>query len=214
MRHVLRITVQALGLALAFAPAAAQQRPATPAPAATAKPPGTPAQPSAPAQTVQGQPPAGSPAGSPPAAPPPPQPVRTEIIPFDNWTVTCREFADKRRLCSAVLQVVQQQNSQVVFVWVLGRNGDGKLMSVLQTPTGVTLAPGVDVKLARGANRKATYVNCEASRCEATLDLDDAFIRDATASETVEATLFGTNGQGAKFALPFKGFDKAVAAVR
>ena len=72
----------------------------------------------------------------------------------------------------------------------------------------------MEVKLARGAPRKATYVNCEANRCEAALDLDDGFIRDASASENVEATLYSTNGQGVKFTLPFKGFDRAVAAVR
>ena len=113
-----------------------------------------------------------------------------------------------------MLQVVQQQNSQVLFVWVLGKSNEGKLVSVLQTPTGVTLAPGVEVKLARGAPRKAAYVNCDPSRCEATLELDDAFIRDASATETVEATMYSNAGQGVKFTLPFKGFDKAAAAVR
>lgn len=208
MRHVHRAMLSALCLFPVSEPASAQQRPANPA--ATASPAARPQ--ASPAQTAQGQPAAQG--GTPAQAPAQPQPVRTEIVPHENWTVTCREFADKRRLCSAVLQVVQQQNSQVLFVWILGKGNDGKVMSVLQTPTGVTLAPGVEVKLARGPNRKATYVNCEANRCEATLELDDGFVRDASASESVEATLYGTNGQGVKFTLPFKGFDKAVAAVR
>ena len=149
-----------------------------------------------------------------PAAPPPPQPIRTEILAHDNWTVTCREFADKRKTCSGVLQVVQQQNNQVLFVWIVGRNAEQKLMSVLQTPTGVALAPGVEVKLAKGPVRKAVFVNCESNRCEATLDLDDAFVRDASATESVDATVVSTSGQSVKFTMPFKGFDKAVAAVR
>ncbi len=204
MQPVTRAALCAVSLPLLAGAALAQQRPA-PAPAqrpqqAPAQAQAAPAQPAAPQQA--------------PSAPAQPQPVRTEITPHDNWTVTCRDFADKRRTCSAVLQVVQQQNNQVLFVWVLGKNNDGKLVSVLQTPTGVTLAPGVEVKLARGATRKATFVNCETNRCEATLDMDDAFIRDASGSENVEATLYSNAGQGVKFTLPFKGFDKALAAIR
>lgn len=181
-------------------------------------------EPAAPGRSAQANPrqPAAAPAPAAPAAPqanapaqpPAPQPVRTEIVPHDNWTVTCREFADKKRSCSGVLQVVQSQNNQVLFVWLLGKNNDGKVMSVLQTPTGVSIAPGVEVKLGRGPARKAVFVNCEASRCEATLDMDDAFIKDASASDQVEATVYSNTGQGVKFTLPFKGFDKALPAVR
>lgn len=171
------------------------------------------------AQARPAAPPAASPAppasATPQAAsPPPPQPIRTEIVVQDNWTVTCRDFADKRHSCSSTLQVVQQQSNQVLFVWIVGKNVDGRVMSVLQTPTGITIAPGVEVKFARGPARKATFVNCETNRCEATLEMDDATIRDGSASDTVDATVTGTNGQNVKFTLPFKGFDKAVAAVR
>ncbi|NNM74627.1 invasion associated locus B family protein [Enterovirga aerilata] len=188
-------------LALASGAALAQQRPANP-------------QGQRPAQPAQGQ--AQAPAQPAPQgqAPAQAQPVRTEIVPHENWTVTCRDFADRRRSCSAVLQVVQQGNNQVLFTWVLGKNNEGKLISVLQTPTGVTLAPGVEVKLARGTPRKAAFVNCDTTRCEASLEMDDAFIRDASASDSVEATMFSIAGQGVKFTLPFKGFDKAVAATR
>lgn len=209
MQRVIRAALCAVSLIFAAGEVLAQQqRPPAAAPAPAQRAP-TPTAQAAPAQPAPQQPQTAA-----PSAPPQPQPVRTEITPQENWTITCRDFADKRRVCSAVLQVVQQQNNQVLFVWVLGKSNDGKLVSVLQTPTGVTLAPGVEVKLARGAPRKATYVNCEASRCEATLDMDDAFIRDASGSENVEATLFSNAGQGLKFTLPFKGFDKAIAALR
>jgi invasion protein IalB len=177
------------------APNRVTQAPARPA-APAAQPPAAPAAPAAQAPAAQ------------------PEPIRTEIVKHDNWTVTCREFADKKRSCSGVLQVVQAQNNQTLFVWIIGKNSDGKVMSVLQTPTGVAIAPGVEVKLTRGAARKAVYVNCETNRCEATMDIDEAFSRDASASDNVEATIYSTTGQGVKFTLPFKGFDRALAAVR
>ena len=192
-------------------PALAQQKPdpaAATSRTAQANTPQRPAAAPAPAQPGAG-------GGATPAAPtpPPPQPIRTEITVHDNWTVTCREFADKKRTCSGLLQV-QAQNNQVVFAWIVGKNNDGKIMSVLQTPTGISIAPGVEVKPAKGPVRKGVYVNCETSRCEATLDMDDAFTRDVSGSEQVEASLFSNTGQGVKFTLPFRGFDKALAAVR
>ena len=215
MQPVLRILLCAgtLSLPLGGTLAQQQQQQQRPAPAAPAqRPPAAPPQSPAPQTAQQGA--SGAAPAQQPSQPAQPQPVRTEIVPHENWTVTCREFADKRRACSAVLQVVQQQNNQVLFVWVLGKSNEGKLVGVLQTPTGVTLAPGVEVKLSRGGSRKATFVNCDASRCEATLDLDDAFIREASGSENADATIFSNAGQGVKFTLPLKGFDKAIAAVR
>src|SRR5262249_25219391 len=44
-------------------------------------------------------------------------PTRTEILNFENWAVTCNEFADgpKTRRCSALLQILQQNTNQIVF---------------------------------------------------------------------------------------------------
>lgn len=203
MRHiVLTTSLLAIASILGRTPALAADDPIrlsqrSPPPAASA--PSAPGPGSAPATT--------SPA-------PAPQPIRTEIVTHDNWTVNCSDFADKRRVCSATLQLLQNGTNQVVFAWVMGKNADGKVLSILQTPTGIAIGPGVEIKPTKGSARKAAYVNCEAARCEAALEMEDGFARDAAASDTVDATIFGTSGQGVKFTLPFKGFDKALAAVR
>lgn len=206
MKQTLKLAGLAALLGATLATSGARAVETAPSRVAQARPPTPPA---APAPAASAAPPAAA-----PAVPPPPQPIRTEIIAQDNWTITCRDFADKRHTCSGTLQVVQQPSNQVLFVWVVGKNVEGKLMSVLQTPTGVMLAPGIELKFVRGAVRRATFVRCDPNQCEATLDMDDALVRDASASETVDATVIGTNTQTAKFSLPFKGFDKAVAAVR
>lgn len=177
------------------------------------------------ARQAQAGPPRQPPAASPPAAQAPApsreqaapaQPQRTEIVTQDNWTVTCREFAGSppRRVCSATLQVVQTGSNQVLFAWTIGSNEDNKLVSVLEMPPGVLIAPGVELKLARGNVRKAPFLSCEATQCDASIVMDDAFIRDAAATETAEATVYGTDGQGLQFNIPLKGFDKALAGLR
>ena len=54
---------------------------------------------------------------------------RTEILTYDNWTVTCRDGRDakEKRVCSAELNIFQEAQGQrrVVFSWAKGRNKDG-----------------------------------------------------------------------------------------
>lgn len=190
--------------ALCGGAAAQEQRPAQPRRAAPAAQPAQPARPS----PAQAQPAA-------PAQPAQPQPQRTEILPFDNWTLTCQDFAEgpNRRVCTATLRV-QNQSNQVLFAWTVGLNAEKKLVSVFQVPSGVLLEPGIQLKLAGGAQRKIPFVACEPGRCEATTAMDERLIREVSASETVEATVQGTTGQGVQFKFPVKGFDRAIAGVK
>lgn len=152
-----------------------------------------------------------------PAAPAqPPAPTRTEIQNFDNWSVTCNEFAEpaKRTVCSASLQVVQGQSRQVVFVWSVGVTPDKKIAGAIVTPTGVILASGIQLKLGNGGVRKVSYATCEPARCTASVAMDDAFIKEAGVAASAEATIQAVDGRNIKFSFPMKGLDKAVAALR
>ena len=182
---------------------AQQQRPPTP----PQRPPA--AQPAAPAAAPS------APAAAPTA------PVRTEQITYDAWTVTCRDptTAGAKKACSAVLslQVVQQNRRQPLGAWILGKNNDGVLTSVLQTPqiqTGVLIQKGIEFKLGNAAPRKLSYVVCAAQRCEATIQMDAAMVKDALAAANATITIFAANGNDVNFNIPsIKGIDKAIAAI-
>ncbi len=187
-------------------------RPSQPA-TAPAPQPARPPQPARQAQPAQPQQP--SAAQQQPAPAPPPAPVKTEILTHDNWRVTCHEFAEgkNKRVCTGVLQVVQQNSNQVIFAWTIGQDTEGRLISVFQTPTGITLTPGLELKLGKSI-RKVPFVACEQNRCTASVAMDDAFVREVTAAENAEAIVYGTNGRGVQFGIPLKGVDKAIAASR
>jgi invasion protein IalB len=160
-----------------------------------------------------------APAAAPAAAPTVPQ--RTETITYDAWTVTCRDpvTAGAKKACSAVLQlrVVQQNRQQVLGAWVLGKNNDGVLMSVLQTPqiqAGVLIQKGVDFKLGNAAPRKLSYVACTAQRCETSVQMDAAMVKDALAAANATITIYAANGRDVTLNIPsIKGVDKAIAAI-
>jgi invasion protein IalB len=190
--------------------------PARPAPARGS--PGTlPAASAAPAPAA---PPTG-PEHSPPAqaaqaqAPAQQIPSRTEILNFDNWVVTCNEFADKpkTRVCSALLRIVQQNTNQTVFVWSLTMDSNKQMVSTLQTPTGVYIAPGVELRVGKAPPRKIAFTSCDTGGCVAPLLMDANTLREMVTAPTAEAIIQGTGGNTVQFNVQLKGIDKAYAAL-
>lgn len=155
------------------------------------------------------------PAPATPAAPPPPTPQRVETFVQDSWTVTCQEMSGSpKKICSATLQVIDQEKRAVLFSWIIGKTPEGVMTAVFQTPTGVLLQRGLELKIGSATTpRKVNYVACNAQRCEASMPMDDAFIKEASASPTAVATIYLVDGRAANFNLNTKGFDKAVAAI-
>jgi len=159
-----------------------------------------------------------------PAAPPAPaQPApaatsRTEIVTYDNWTVTCREVSDAkdRRVCSAELNIFQEANNarRVVFSWLVGLDKAGKLAMALRFPPGVSVQPGVELKFADRPARRLAINTCEPAWCEVSQPMDDAFVREATAATQANAMIVASDGRQVTFTIFLKGFAQAVAAVR
>jgi invasion protein IalB len=151
-------------------------------------------------------------------------PVRTETITYDAWTVSCRDTVDgkSKKVCSAALPMVLQQQNQRVTVgaWIVAHNNEGALLSLLQTPEidiGVLIAKGVSLKIGEGRPHQINYVDCNPQRCEATIPMDDTFIRELTAGANGPAaiTFWKTDGSDITMNIQsIKGIDKAIAAVR
>jgi invasion protein IalB len=151
-------------------------------------------------------------------------PVRTETITYEAWTVSCRDTADgkTKKLCSAALpMVVQQQNQRVnLGAWLIARNNEGSLLSVIQTPQidiGVLIPKGVELKFGDGKPHKINYVNCSPQRCEATMPMDEATIKETIAAASGTATITFWKSDGADFSIniqSIKGIEEAIKAVR
>lgn len=150
---------------------------------------------------------------------PPGASARTEILTYDNWTVTCREVWEPRekRTCTAELSIVQEANKtrRVLLAWVIAApNKDGVLTSTLRFLPGVQIGPGVELKFSDKARRKFPITTCEPAYCEATIPLDDAFVRDASAVTQAEAIIQSSDGRQANITINMTGFTRALAMVR
>jgi invasion protein IalB len=156
------------------------------------------------------------PAGQAPATPAPPQvPTRTEILNFENWAVTCNEFAEspKAKRCSALLQILQQNTNQIVFTWTVAMDDRKQLVAVMQTPTGVVIPPGVELRVGKLPSQKIPFASCDPGRCIATTTVDANLLREMTTSPTAEAVIQGSQGNTVQFNIQLKGFDRAYAVL-
>jgi invasion protein IalB len=175
---------------------------------------------------AKGTQPAAPPAAAPAAPAAPTGPVRTETTTFDTWTVTCREVVGgkAKKTCAAQMTLARVENNQrqVFGAWVIGRNNEGALFTVLQTPIfrtqtsspGILISKGVEFKLGNGAVRKIDYVACEPQRCEASIPMDDAMVKEAVGAPNASITLYNKDGTALTINVPsIKGIDKALAAV-
>jgi len=149
-----------------------------------------------------------------PAGPSGPQRIETVI--YDSWRVICRDVVgvkDKKN-CTAILQVAEPQQKRVVFTWVLGYDNKGTLTAVFQTPVGVQLLRGLELKLGQAQVRRVSYITCSSRICEAVTPLNAVLLKEAMASKTATATAYAMNGRGVQFSINMKGFDKAIEALQ
>ncbi len=168
---------------------------------------------------AKSQPPAAAPAAAAPAAPAAPAPTvqRTETTKFDSWQVTCQETdVSKRKVCSAVLTGLDQ-NRRPVLTWIMARNNEGAMVTVLQTPQtqlGLNIQRGVELKLGNGNARKLSYLLCNQAICESQLTMDEAMMRELMAAPNASITIFQPNGQPININIPaITGADKALNAI-
>jgi invasion protein IalB len=149
-----------------------------------------------------------------PAAPSGPQ--RVETITYDAWTVTCRDIVgvSDKKTCTATLQVVEPKQRRVVFTWLLGYDPKGTLTAVFQTPVGVQIPRGVEIKLGKAQVRKVNFMTCSSQMCEAAVPLDAALLKEALAAQNAVAVVYAMNGRGLQFNMNLKGIDKALGALQ
>jgi invasion protein IalB len=170
---------------------------------------------SASSQAQQAQAPARPAQQQAPARPAAPAVQWRTVGTFGSWEARCATPPGRTtQLCTAVLQVINNQNKNVLMSWIVGPDDKGALQAVFQTPTGVMIGNGVDVKLGNAAVRKISFQTCTPQQCTATGPMNDAFVKEITGAERANITLTAANGQALNFGIPVAGFDKALAAIK
>lgn len=148
------------------------------------------------------------------AAGAPAQPNWTTVGTYGSWQVRCQTPSQNPKVCTAVLEVINQQSKGVLMAWIIGLDAKGALQTVFQTPTGVMVASGIDVKFGTQTPRHINYLSCLPQQCTATSPMDEAFVKEATGTQKADVVLYASNGKSLDFGIPMTGLDKALAALK
>ena len=112
------------------------------------------------------------------------------------------------------VQVQQTNATRVVLTWTVHINDNKQLVMMIQTPTGVLIAPGVELKLDKAAKRTIPFESCDTGSCTTSQVIDNNLMRDMSAATSVQVTVQAVNGNAINFNFPVKGTDKALTHLR
>ncbi|MFC6790130.1 invasion associated locus B family protein [Methylobacterium komagatae] len=118
---------------------------------------------------------------------------KNETANFQGWSVACTPpgSAGQPRTCMAKTTVIKSKEDPRPIVFMNIVKADGKSTLVIQTPTGIDLAPGVMLKIGDAAPRHLNYVSCEPALCSAALPMDEALTREVADSSKASASWVG-----------------------
>jgi len=149
--------------------------------------------------------------------------TRTESKAVDAWQVNCNFGKNNQKLgCSAILKITQKiaaktdkdkPQDSLVMLWQISKGRDGSYVSSIQTPTGVLIKPGVQLKLASVHGVTLTYVACDSTACTAGAVMDDHLLQQAKKAQTAEIILQSIDGKAYTYSFSPKGIDKAIQEI-
>jgi invasion protein IalB len=140
---------------------------------------------------------------------------RTVTMQYGGWQVTCDEAGDPpQTVCSAAYRIVDKRTNATILTWLLGRRGDGQLLTELFVPTEVLIEPGVSMTLDEGPVYQADFVACGRSACKAILPLDAALASELSNATQATLSLTASNGKVTRFSMGIEGVAAALAEMR
>jgi len=148
------------------------------------------------------------------AATPPPVTVLPGR-PIGDWTLNCgMNPQTAKKQCTIAQQVTDQKSKSVVFAWLIGNDGDGNLVAIWQTPTGVMINHGVLIDIGATKPADVPFTSCISGRCEAVASLDADFVSALARATRATATIQAVTGEDMTFKLSVNGLAEAIDAVK
>lgn len=135
--------------------------------------------------------------------------------PIGDWIFNCgMNPRTSRKQCTIAQQLTDKRTQSVVFAWLIGDDGDGNLVAVWQTPTGVLVNRGVVVDVGADKPISVPFTSCISGHCEAVANLALDFIDILTRATKATATVFTVSGERLTFSLSVNGLAQAIDAVK
>jgi invasion protein IalB len=135
--------------------------------------------------------------------------------PIGDWTFNCGlNPQTSRKQCTIAQQLTDKRTQSVVFAWLIGDDGDGNLVAVWQTPTGIRVDRGLVVDVGTRQPIAVPFTACITGRCEAVANLAPDFVDTLAKATRAMATVYSVAGEPLYFSLSVNGLAEAIDAVK
>jgi invasion protein IalB len=142
------------------------------------------------------------------------QPQWVTVATDGSWEVRCQSPAPATgSACTAVLQIVEKKSGNVLFAWIVGAPAKNGPVTTFETPTGVLIPSGIEVKLGESPARRVNYTACMPQHCSGDMPMDEGIVKQMSAGGKASVAIVAADGRGVEFSMSLAGFEKAFAAI-
>ena len=147
-------------------------------------------------------------------APPPGAPKVSKEKTYGDWVYSCLTFADGKVQCAIAQTLSDSKTKRPVFLWRIAEDGNGGLVGIWQTPTGVVVKRGIVLDAGTPKPIAIPYEYCGTGGCEATGNLAADFLASLAKAQKASATIFARDGKPITFPLSVNGLADGLAALK
>lgn len=133
---------------------------------------------------------------------------------FDAWTLRCEEASEARQ-CIMLQNLVLIGGGEPVLHFSIGlAPSGGTPTALISLPLGISLPPGVSVRIDDGKSANFPVERCEPDGCQAGMHLRDATVDQLKHGNKLEITFFDGERQPIVVEVPLAGFAAAFVAMQ
>ncbi len=135
---------------------------------------------------------------------------------YGAWTLRCETAAAAAtRACIMFQNLVLRTGGQPVLQFAIGiAPGAATPTVLLSLPLGISLPPGITMRIDQGKPATFPVERCEPDGCRAGMRLREATIEQLRGGESLEITFYDGERQPISMALSLGGFGDAFGALR
>ncbi len=134
---------------------------------------------------------------------------------FGQWSLRCEEPKDGQERCSIVQDVVTRASGQRVVRAAIGLvPGGADPIALFTLPLGISLPPGVSLRIGSGEPVHFPIERCEAEGCRGFLKLGAELLEALKRAGSVELSFHDRQRQPIRVPLSLDGFSPALEALR
>jgi invasion protein IalB len=142
------------------------------------------------------------------------------------WQLSCStDKTSKKSNCIGILRITQQiaeptekepqkTVAKVALAWIISKAPNGKLMTSIETPSGVIIKPGVEMIFDKSPAKTIPFATCNPQSCIATSEMNDAFLKQARSAAKVEVKIQSPIGKAFAYTFEPTGIKDVIKSIQ